>query len=88
VLQTIVGSILDVEDLGRRSPEVTISLRSANKVFLVIDRAEDNVAAGACEENRGCLEGGPYDGISGEVLGLEGVNSRQPCANSPVCACC
>lgn len=53
---TITGSVFDAKDLGGRSPEVAIPLRSADEIFLVVDAAEEDVAADAHEKDGCCME--------------------------------
>lgn len=62
---------------------MTVTLSSANKVFLMIDATEENVAADAREENSSCLGVGPNNGIPGQVLRLKGVDPRKPYDGSP-----
>jgi hypothetical protein len=53
---TIIGSVFDAKDISGRSPQVAIPLRSADEIFLVVDAAEEDVAADAHEKDGCCME--------------------------------
>lgn len=49
----------------------------------MVDGAEEDITADSCEKDCCSLDVRPYDWISGEVLGLKGVNGREPDKGSP-----
>lgn len=57
VLETVSGEILNMHDLGLFAPEHTVALSTADKVFLMVDAAEENVAAHASPEDREGVKG-------------------------------
>lgn len=75
MLQPVIRSVLDANDLGGGSPEFAVPLCSANEVFLVVDGAEEDIPADACEEDDSCLEIRPEDRISSKVLCLKSIHT-------------
>ncbi len=83
MLQAVFRLILHPQNSGGRTPEGAIALGATNEIFLVVDAAEEDVAAETGGEDSDGLEVREDDGVAGEVLRLEGVDTGEPDEGAP-----
>lgn len=83
MLHPILRVILHMQHFSFGTPDRASALRAAYEVLLVVHAAEERVAADTREKDTYGVRRWQHDGVSGEVLRLQGVHAWQPDHGAP-----
>lgn len=83
VLHTVGGLVLGLDNLCLLAPDDAVALGPASEILLVVDETEDNVAGCTGSEEESSAKVGEGVRVVCKVLGLKGVDCRQPHHASP-----
>lgn len=81
--RAVRGLVRRADVLRGPPPDVTVAVRPAHAVLLVVDGPEEGVPCDTGEEDGCKIEGAGLDGVQAEVLCLEGVSCGEKAETPP-----